>query len=94
MTKFPKTDKHTLGRSISEHTLTLLEMLMGAGKLPAGKDKLQLLTQASHKLGLIKLLIRMCFEVKAISDKQYLMLQEYLCEIGKMLGGWTRSLTK
>lgn len=72
----------------------MLEMLVGASKLPPGKDKLQLLARISRKLELIKLLIRMCFEMKAVNEKQYLLLQEHLYEIGKMLGGWIRSLNK
>ena len=92
--KFPKADKHTLGQDTSSHILALLEMLVSASKLPGGTQKSNLLFQASSKLELLKLLIRLCFEIKAISNKQYLALESNLQEIGKMLGGWIKSVTR
>ena len=69
-------------------------MLLGASKLPAGEQKLKELTYANSKLELIKLLVRTCFEVKAINDKQYIALESSLQETGKMLGGWMKSVNR
>jgi len=83
-----------LGQNVTHQTLELLELLLGASKLPVGTEKTQLLHNANSKLELIKILVRMSFEVKAISDKQYLALQSSLQELGKMLGGWMRSINR
>lgn len=48
--------------------------------------------EASLNIDLLKILIRLCKEVKVLDDKKYLKLQKKLQEIGKMLGGWLKSL--
>jgi len=90
--KFPKQDKHTLGQVLLIKTLELLENLLLASKLPAGIEKKQKLIKCSAKLELIKLLIRLANETSCLTDKQYILLQSHLQEIGQMLGGWIRSL--
>ena len=52
------------------------------------------LKKADIKLKILKTLIRAVFDVKAIDQKKYLLLQGSLQEIGKMLGGWIKSITK
>ena len=47
---------------------------------------------ANGKLDLLKLLIRLCFEIRSIDQKAYITLEEQLQEVGKMLGGWLRSI--
>jgi len=87
--KMPKKDRFSLGQKIEQINLDLIELLIGAG---SNKDKkLLYLGKAAIKLDLLKMLIRLAEEVKAIPTKKYLHLQEILQEIGKMLGGWIRS---
>ena len=38
--------------------------------------------------------MRLSYETKSIDIKKYIELEKQLNEIGKMLGGWIRSLTK
>jgi len=91
--KFPKSEKYTLGQTIESNTLKMLEeiLLVGNSSIDPSlkKDKLIL---ASSKLDLIKLLIRLSYDIKAIDQKGYIALEEMLQEIGKMLGGWIRSI--
>jgi len=89
--KFPKSDKHTLGQKIQLETLEILELVLSASKTKT-ELKIQQLSIASTKLDLIKLLLRLAFEIKALDNKRYIVLEKYLQEIGKMLGGWLRSL--
>lgn len=84
-------DKHTLGQTIQSINLQLLEIVISCSTGNPLKRKEQLL-QASAKLDLIKLLIRLAYDTKAIDQKSYILLQEKLQEIGKMIGGWLRSL--
>lgn len=51
-----------------------------------------MLLRANSQLDLLKLLIRLARDIKAIKQSQYLLLEERLQEVGKMLGGWLRSL--
>jgi len=54
--------------------------------------KYNILQKASLKIDLLKILIRLAKEVKALDNKKYIQLQQELQEIGKMIGGWIRSL--
>ncbi len=88
--KFPKSDKYTLGQNIERNTLELIEITLACStaNVLIRKEKLLL---ASSKLDLIKLLVRLAYEVRALDQKSYIQLQEKLQEIGKMIGGWLRS---
>ena len=48
--------------------------------------------KASVKLNLLRVFIRLMKETKAIDSKKYLELETSVDEIGRMLGGWIRSV--
>lgn len=89
--KMPKKDKYTLGEKVEKTTLDLLELLIAASYYQKN-EKSTILNKASVKLDLLKILIRLTNDIKATPMKKYLLLEEKLQEIGKMLGGWIRSL--
>jgi four helix bundle protein len=89
--KMPKKDKYTLGEKLGKTTLELIELLIMASYAHK-EEKNIFLGKANAKLELLKILVRLAEEVKAINTKKYLLLQEKLQETGKMLGGWIRSL--
>ena len=43
-------------------------------------------------MDLVKLLLQLCWEIKAMDNKKYIHLGERFGEIGKMLGGWKKQL--
>jgi hypothetical protein len=88
--KMPKKDKYTLGEKTQKATLELLELLIAASYF-SKSGKSSLLNKASIRLDLLKLIVRLSHAVNAIPMKKYLLLEEKLQEIGKMLGGWIRS---
>lgn len=89
--KMPKKDKYSLGEKLSKATFELLEFLIAASY--SQKDqKSAYLNRANIKLDLLKILIRLAEAIKALPTKKYLYLEELLQEIGKMLGGWIRSI--
>ena len=45
----------------------------------------------SDKTDLLKYLARFTYETKSINLKSYILLEEKILEIGKMLGGWIKS---
>ena len=54
--------------------------------------KNEYIRNASNKNDLLKYLIRLAYETKSINDKKYLLLEEKAIEIGKMIGGWIKSI--
>jgi len=87
---FPKKDRYSLGQRIDDTTLIIFENLIQASQTK-GEDKIHLLERTSVKLDILKLLIRLSKDIAALDNKKYLTLQEFLQEIGKMLGGWLRA---
>ena len=89
--KFPKHSKHTLGSKIDFLFLETIEFIVKANY--ADKiEKLISLKRASVKLDLLKFFLQIAWEVKSLDNKKYIRLSEKLNEIGKMLGGWIKSI--
>lgn len=86
--KFPKSQKFVLGQQIENIFLDILEGIIQANQ---ERNKIPYLKQASVDLDKIRILIRLAKDLKFISVKQYGLTAEKINEIGKMLGGWTRS---
>ncbi len=89
--KFPKKDRFTIGQRCEEHTLILIEELIRVSK-SSRAQKSQLLFDISVKLDTLKVLIRLLKDTKILDLRRYARLEEHLFEIGKMLGGWIKSM--
>lgn len=87
----PKHDRHVIGEKIQNTCLLVLENLISASHTNK-QNKARYLTEAATKLDLLKTLLRLSEDIKAIPTKRYLTLSEKLQEVGKMLGGWIRSI--
>jgi hypothetical protein len=57
----------------------------------SGTSRALLLGKADLKLKILKLLVRLAYESKAWDEKKYILLEEKLVELGKMLGGWIKA---
>ncbi|MGH8916865.1 MAG: four helix bundle protein, partial [Actinomycetes bacterium] len=88
---FPKRDRYSLGSKIDTITLEILEFLFKTSVV-SREQKLALLQTISAKLDLLKVLLRLAHDNKTMGTKQYLSLEMQLQEVGKMTGGWIRSL--
>lgn len=88
---FPKKDQYMLGKRCEEYVLVFLESILSAVGLPR-EQKPNVLVKASAKLDTLKILFRMACELKMLDNKKYLSLQLKIQDIGKMLGGWMKSL--
>ena len=55
-------------------------------------EKAPTLERASLKLNVLRVFIRLLKDIKAIDIKKYVILESIIDEIGRMLGGWIRSL--
>jgi len=89
---FPKKDKYTLSAKCETYIIATLELLLEAGCISKKDEKLALIRRANIKFDTLKLFIRLLKDLDTIDSKKYLILQKQIQEIGKMLGGWQRSL--
>ena len=91
LAKFPKTEKHSLGIEIEKNILQILKQLIFCSASDPASKRTKL-PEISVNLDLLKILIRLSYDIKATDLKAYIRLQEELQKIGRMLGGWIRSL--
>ena len=91
LTLFPKKDKYTLGARCEQHILTTLELILGASSA-VRSDKRPYLQQASVQFDMLKIFFRLARELKLIDVKKYILLETLTQDIGRMLGGWQRSI--
>lgn len=85
-----KQDRYTIWQRSENYILDLIEGILLASQLSKA-EKLPVLESASVKLNLLRVLIRLTKDVKAIDNKKYIALETDIDEIGRMLGGWIRS---
>jgi hypothetical protein len=86
-----KPDRHTIYERSDLIILAIIESLFQAGYSRSG-NRAAILEQASVKLNMLRFFIRLMKDTKTLNAKQYISLQTILDEIGRMLGGWLRSL--
>jgi hypothetical protein len=87
----PKSHRYSIWLKCENTTLALLEILITIGH-KKGSERIQSLYMMSDRLDLLKVLFRLAKDTRAIDNKQYLEIQIYIQEIGKMVGGWIKSV--
>lgn len=91
LTHFPKQNRYTLGNKIDEVFLLAIEYCFLASY--AGKEtKIIHLERCISRVDLLKLLLQLAWEIRALDTKKYIALSEPLEEVGRMLGGWKKGL--
>ncbi|MGD0328673.1 MAG: four helix bundle protein [Minisyncoccia bacterium] len=85
-----KQDRYTIWQRCENTIFDVLETILLASQ-SSKAEKLPILETASVKLNLLRVLIRLTKDVKAIDNRKYLTLETNVDEIGRMLGGWIRS---
>jgi hypothetical protein len=88
--QWPKRQQYTIGQRAENITLEILELLYVANSKKGGY-RLANLKTVDVKLKILRVMIRLAYDLQALDQKKYLALQERLQEIGKMLGGWIKS---
>jgi len=87
----PKHDRFTIYERTEQLILDIVEGIFLAGYSKSA-TKATTLDHISAKLNLVRLLVRLMKDTKTIDGKKYMVLQEIIDEIGRMLGGWIRSI--
>ena len=87
----PKQDRFSIFERADITALDVIEGIM----LASGQQKitkLPTLERASLKLNMLRMFIRLMKDTKALDNKKYITLEAMIDEIGRMLGGWMRSI--
>ncbi|AFT97431.1 diversity-generating retroelement protein Avd [Vibrio metschnikovii] len=87
--QFPKHEKHVLGAEIRLSMLQLQRLIVTAFKRYHKKTTL---TDLDIELAILKRRVRLAKDLKYIDIKRYQLWVEQLVEIGKMIGGWIKSI--
>lgn len=89
--KYPKGDRYSLGEKTLSHVLEIIEGITKAGH--AKRDwKAPIIEQTIVSLEITKVLVRLGQDTRCLNLAQYVESQERIQEIGRMLGGWKRSI--
>lgn len=84
---FPKRLRHTLTDRVDLLSLEVLELLTSAAyqKRPG-----PLLAQVDDRLNRLRVLLRLCHELRVLSGGQYEQAARRTDEAGRLLGGWRK----
>lgn len=87
----PKSSRYAIGLRIENRFLDLLEISYTA-YFTQKNDKKERVSECIFTLDIIKFLISTAWEGKILAHRQYEVIALKLDEVGKMLGGWKKSL--
>jgi len=87
-----KQDRYTIWQRSETIILDVLEGILAASQMKQ-VEKLPTLKNVSLKLNFLRVFVRLMKDVKSIDTAKYIKLQDMIDEIGRMLGGWMRSLS-
>ncbi len=90
-TKFPRAHRFGLGERVARRALDFQETILSAGLAPPAERRTWL-NQADAQLAQLKQHLRLCKDLELISLGQYEHAARMLVEIGRLLGGWKKSL--
>ncbi|OGH15099.1 MAG: hypothetical protein A2860_00205 [Candidatus Levybacteria bacterium RIFCSPHIGHO2_01_FULL_37_33] len=90
---FPKIKRYTIGQKLDKTTLEIFKNIISAAYI-SGEQKLPAIEKAITNVNFLKILIRLAKDTKALDNKKYILLEQDLQEIGRMLGGWKKSVSK
>lgn len=89
--KFEKTEKYSLGEELENSLLELLLSIIDAGHMKQDW-KTACIDRALRSTEKTKILVRLCYDLRQVTERRYLTWQESLQKIGRMLGGWKKSV--
>jgi uncharacterized membrane protein len=72
--------------------LDIMKQCLSAAGSSEPIKKRMYLEKASADLDVLRLLLSLCKDCKGMSNQTYQQLDSKLSEIGRMLGGWLKSL--
>lgn len=86
---FPKSQRFILGQRIENTAVNILEGIITAN---SEKKKLPYLFKVSVEIEKLRIFLRLSKDLAFLAFKRYEVLTAKLDEIGRMCGGWIKSL--
>jgi hypothetical protein len=86
---FPKSQRGVLARQVQTQLFTLYEALVEAG---LSETPLPHLRRADASLTKLRTYLRLSRDLQLLSIKQYGYASQQVAQVGRLLGGWLRSL--
>ncbi len=87
--RFPKHEKFVLCTHIKSCTLDIAREVIRANK---SRNKKPLLYEIDVKLEELRMLLRLAHDRKYLSHKSYEQSSRLVAEVGRLLGGWIKSV--
>jgi len=87
----PKMERFTVWQRCENVCLDIMQGLLSIG-YQAPERRADGLVKIAPLVDMLRVFLRLSFDVKAVNQKKYIALQEALDEIGRMLGGWIKSV--
>ena len=87
----PKMERFTVWQRSQNLCLDILQGLLSIG-YQAPERRAEGLLRIAPSVDMLRVFLRLSFDVKAVNQKKYIALQDALDEIGRMLGGWIKSV--
>jgi len=91
LNKFPRNQKFVLGDRIQVKVMDVQELCLRAYY---GRNKRLELLDANLQLEVTRHLVRLSYNLRLINGKAYGVISEKIDEVGRMIGGWIKSLDK
>ena len=89
---FSRYHKYTLGTELRDNARQIVELIIRANSTV---DRVKILIELREKLEKLKLIIRLCKEVKAFNNfKSFNVAINHVIDISRQNEGWISSLTK
>ncbi|MCL5952601.1 MAG: diversity-generating retroelement protein Avd [Chloroflexi bacterium] len=90
--RFPRAQRFVVTRRLQDAALNFQELLIEANS-HRGNMRAQKLRAADTELLKVRLYLRLCERWQWISSRQYRYASEIIAQLGRLLGGWLKTVT-
>ncbi len=88
---FSKEFKYTVGENLKKETIELIKLIYRANRI---RNKADAIGEAREHIEVIRILIRLMKDIRQISLKQFVSINEKVENVSRQLAGWYKSQKK
>ncbi len=88
--KFPRQHRFVMAATVQREAIRFQELLIEAAHARSPRERL---IAADAELDKLRTHVRMCLDLALLKPGQYEHAAKMLVEIGRLLGGWQKSMT-
>jgi hypothetical protein len=90
--KFPREQRFVLAKAVQETVLRFQERLIEAAAARGHAQQVGL-ARADVELTKLRFYLRLCQDLDLLQQNQYFHVSEITAEVGRLLGGWIKSVS-